>query len=358
MTTLTAARAENRRQLPGPWSRMTWITWRQHRSALAGFGLLFGGSAVLMLYAGIRVHDAYNTLVQHGCSVASSMGRCAQAGALFLGQPFDLYPNGVALALHVSPLLIGMFLGAPLLAREYEAGTLRFAWTQGTGRLRWAATQFALLAAVMAAVTCGLAALAGWATQPFAALGYVSRWQAGQFDTTMITAVGWALAAFALGTLLGVVIKRTVAAMAVTAAAVTALVAAAYWKLDYLLLRVGTRTIADPSMVSVNYGQRELNTYAQQAYPGPAGSWLVHGWFAGPTGRPLGQAAVSDITRRLFTNKPSAALHWLAQHHDTFLVAYQPAARYWLFQAVAGGILLLITAALVTATLLLIRRSV
>ncbi len=358
MTALTAAQPVRGDREPRPLPRLAWITWRQHRGALSGFAALAGAFALLLLYAGLQVHHAYAGLLAHHCSVATSIGPCAQPAGLFLGQPYDLLANGAALALHVGPVLIGMFLGAPLLAREYEAGTLRFAWTQGTCRFRWAATQFALLAAVMAAVTCGVAALAGWASQPFAALGYVSRWQAGQFGTTMITAVGWALAAFALGTLLGVVIKRTVAAMAVTAAAVTALAAAAYWKLDYLLLRVGTRTVADPSMVSVNYGQRELNTYAQQAYPGPAGSWLVHGWFAGPTGRPLGQAAVSDITRRLFTNKPSAALHWLAQHHDTFLVAYQPAARYWLFQAVAGGILLLITAALVTATFLLIRRPV
>lgn len=358
MTTLTAARAGNRRRLPGPWSGMTWITWRQHRAALAGFGLLFGGSAVLMLYAGIRVHDAYNTLVQHGCSVASSMGRCAQAGALFLGQPFDLYPTGVALALHVSPLLIGMFLGAPLLAREYEAGTLRFAWTQGTGRLRWAATQFALLAAATAAVTCGLAALAGWATQPFAALGYVSRWQAGQFDTTVITAVGWAVAAFALGTLLGAVIKRTVTAMAATGVTVAALAAAAYWKLDYLLLSVRPRTAADLAIVQANFGQRAIDTYAQQAYPGPPGSWLIRGYFAGPTGRPLGQDAVRAVTRLMFSSKPSAAVQSLARHHDTFLVVYQPAARFWTFQAVAGGILLLAAAALVAATLLLLRRSV
>lgn len=356
MTALTAA--ADRREAPGLWARMTWITWRQHRAALTGFGLLFGGFAVLMLYAGVRVHDAYHVLVQHGCSVASSIGPCARAGALFLGQPFDLYPNAVALALHVGPVLIGMFLGAPLLAREHEAGTLRFAWTQSTGRSRWLLTQFALLATAAAAVTCGLAALADWSSQPFEALGYASSWQAGQFDTTMITAVGWVLAAFALGTLLGAVIKRTVTAMAATGTAAVALAAAAYWKLDYLLLSVHPRTVADLAIVPANFGQRVIDTYAQQAYPGPHGSWLVRGYFAGPTGRPLGQGAVRAVTRLLFGTKPPAATQWLAQHHDTFLVAYQPAARFWLFQAVAGGTLLLFAAGLVAATLLLLRRSI
>jgi hypothetical protein len=335
---------------------MTWITWRQHRAALTGFALLFGGFAVLMLYAGVRVHDAYHTLVQHGCSVASPVGPCGQASALFLGQPFDLYPNGVALALHVSPVLIGMFLGAPLLAREYEAGTLRFAWTQGTGRTRWLLAQLTLLAVPVAAVSCGLAALASWSSRPFEALGYATRWQAGQFDTTMITAVGWALAGFALGALLGAVIKRTVAAMAVSAAAVTALAAAAYAKLDYLLLSVHPRTVADPSIVPANVGQGALKSYAQQSYPVPRDSWLVRGWFAGPTGRPIGHAALSALNRVRFGSNPSAAQLWLTRHHVTFLVAYQPAAHYWPFQAAAGGILLLAAAALAAATLLLIRR--
>jgi ABC-type transport system involved in multi-copper enzyme maturation permease subunit len=356
VTALTATRTASRPEGTHPWLRLTWITWRQHRGALSGFAALFAAFALLMLYVGLKVHSAYAALLAHHCTVATTLGPCAKPAGLFLGQPYDLTANGVGLALHVSPVLIGMFLGAPLLAREYESGTLRFAWTQGTGRIRWAATQIALLAAAIAAVTCGLAVLAAWVSQPFAALGYESRWQAGQFDTTVITAVGWALAAFALGTLLGALTKRTVAAMAATAAVVSALAVATYWKLDYLLLSVHTRTVADLAMVEANFGQRAINTYAQQAYPGPPGSWLVHGYLADAKGRPLGEAAVEAATRRLFSDKPSAGMRWLAQHHDTFLVAYQPAARYWLLNSVAGITLSLIAAALMAATLILIRR--
>jgi hypothetical protein len=356
MTTLTADRAAGRRGVTHPWSRLAWITWRQHRGALSGFAVLFAAAALFVAYVGLKVHGAYAALLAHHCSVATTLGPCAGPGALFLSEPYDLAANGMALALHISPVLIGMFLGAPLLAREYEAGTLRFAWTQGTGRIRWAATQITLLAAAAAAVTCGLAALAAWASQPFAALSYTSRWQAGQFDTTVITAVGWALAAFALGTLLGAVIKHTVAALAVTGAVVAALAIATYWKLDYLLLSIHTRLVADPAMVQMNYGQRAINAYAQQAYPGPRGSWLVDGYFASASGRPLGPEGVAAVTRRLFGNKPSAGFQWLAQHHDTFMVTYQPASRYWLLNSAVGVALLLIAAALTAATLLLIRR--
>jgi hypothetical protein len=357
VTALTAARPARRGRGTHPWSRLTWITWRQHRGTLAGFAALAGAFALLLLYAGLKVHDAYAVLLAHHCSVATTAGPCGRAAGVFLGQPYDLLANGAALALHVWPVLIGMFLGAPLLAREYEAGTLRFAWTQGTGRLRWAATQFALLAAATAVVSCGLGALAGWASQPFAALGYASRWQAGQFDTTVITAAGWAVAAFALGTLLGAVVRRTVAGMAVTGAAVAALAAVTYWKLDYLLLSTHPRVGPDQGLAQANFALPTIDTYAQPAYPGPPGSWLVRGYFEGPTGRPLGPGAVQAVTRRLLSAKPSAGTQWLATHHVSLLVAYQPAARFWLWQGVAGGILLLFAAALFAATLLLLRRD-
>ncbi|MGD0605948.1 MAG: hypothetical protein ABSA53_20450 [Streptosporangiaceae bacterium] len=34
----------------------------------------------------------------------------------------------------VVPALIGAFAGAPVLARELETGTFRYAWTLGSGR--------------------------------------------------------------------------------------------------------------------------------------------------------------------------------------------------------------------------------
>jgi len=35
------------------------------------------------------------------------------------------------------PGLIGIFWGAPLVARELETGTYRLAWTQSVTRKRW-----------------------------------------------------------------------------------------------------------------------------------------------------------------------------------------------------------------------------
>src|SRR5260370_14860711 len=57
------------------------------------------------------------------------------------------------------PALIGMFVGAPVLARELETGTFRYAWTQGFGRWRWTRAKLLMLAVVVAAPSGAIRAL-------------------------------------------------------------------------------------------------------------------------------------------------------------------------------------------------------
>ena len=44
---------------PVPWRRMAWVTWRQHRFALAGVGALLGALAVWLWLEGLQAHHAY-----------------------------------------------------------------------------------------------------------------------------------------------------------------------------------------------------------------------------------------------------------------------------------------------------------
>ena len=43
------------------------------------------------------------------------------------------------------PAVLGMFWGAPLVARELESGTFRLAWTQGRSRHTWFAAKLAVI---------------------------------------------------------------------------------------------------------------------------------------------------------------------------------------------------------------------
>ncbi|WNI34128.1 transporter [Streptomyces sp. ITFR-6] len=126
------------------------------------------------------------------------------------------------------PALIGMFWGAPLVARELESGTHRLAWNQGVTRTRWLLTKIGLTGLTTAAAS-GLISLAvTWWSGPVdravAAGGsdntdnFVPRIDPTIFSARGIVPLGYAVFAFVLGVTFGVLIRRTLPAMAATLA--------------------------------------------------------------------------------------------------------------------------------------------
>ena len=81
--------------------------------------------------------------------------------------------------------------------------------------------------------------------------------------------------------------------------------------------------------------------------PGPIGSFLDQGWYTGPDGRQLSQAAAGRLQYH-------AGL--MARRHDNFWVSYQPGHRYLLFQSAQGGTELLVAILLGVLAVGLIRR--
>lgn len=121
--TLTAWPGRGARLRPLPWRRMAWVTWRQHRLTFAAIFGLFGAAGVFLLITGLQMHNAYAAVA--GCHPASS-DICRRVAGNFL----DTYAPGVGWVLgltQVIPVLIGAFAGAPVLARELETGTYRYA---------------------------------------------------------------------------------------------------------------------------------------------------------------------------------------------------------------------------------------
>ena len=140
---------------PVPWRRMAWVTWRQHRFALVGMTALLGVLAVGLWVAGLQLHHAYATAT------------ACPAGPLACGDLVNTFngtngflANGVIL--QVIPVLTGAFIGAPVLARELETGTYRYAWTQGIGRVRWTVTKLALLGSAIAVAVLVITQLSAW----------------------------------------------------------------------------------------------------------------------------------------------------------------------------------------------------
>ena len=224
---------------PVPWRRMAGVTWRQHRIALAGAAVLLGALAVWLWFAGTSLHHAYAAAIA-----------CRPAGSPACLGPDNTFNNmnhalvlSEGLILQVLPILIGAFAGAPALARELETGTFRYAWTQGFGRWRWALAKLVALAALLAAAGGAFGALLSWYYQPYVAPGNqslglqgLSPFAPGMFSLTMVGFAAWTLAAFAIGALAGMLIRRVVPAIIATLAVYTGLAIAtgAFLRKHYL----------------------------------------------------------------------------------------------------------------------------
>jgi hypothetical protein len=201
---------------------MVRVVWYQHRNAL------------LALVAVLAVLAA-------GLVVVGWTGRTGHPVQLGLSLPIP-YLGLFSVPLVVSAVfaLTGMFLGAPLLGREYEQGTFRFAWTQGTGWMRWCAGQINLLGGLIVLTAAGIGELASWAMGPYGRPVPSSLWSyflRSQVGTGPAVTAGWALLAFMLGVLAGVVLKRVTPAVAATA--VTLIMLYGWYRLYTLRMFVG-----------------------------------------------------------------------------------------------------------------------
>jgi ABC-type transport system involved in multi-copper enzyme maturation permease subunit len=328
---------------PVPWRRMAGVTWRQHRIALAGVAVLLGGLSIWLWRTGTPLHQAYAAAAAcHPASSSACQGLIgnfdSSATSNFMG---DKGPGGVLLQL--VPALIGAFVGAPVLAREMETGTFRYAWTQGFGRCRWALAKLLLLAVVLGVLGCAFGLLVSWYFQPEFGGLYQTSPLVTLFSLREVTFPAWTLAAFTIGALAGMLIRRVVPAIVATLAvyAGLAFAAAGFLREHYLA----------PLVTSSLY------------LPGTSTAWIIGQWstkdgrfaFAGNPPISLLNQYCSSLPPEKAAG-PNGFAQCLAQHGYTQWTSYQPASRFWPFQWIEGGWLLALSALLVVATIWLVQR--
>ena len=325
-----------------PWRRMTWVTWRQHRMMLAGVVAMLGAVGLYLLKTGLQIHHAFAATTA-ACPHFSGWN-CQQALAFLSLQ----YGSGtgmilVAALLQVVPALIGAFVGAPVLAREFETGTFRYTWSQGFGRARWAAAKLALLAVAVAAVAEAFSLVFSWCYGPIIGAPRYSALGSTTFDLRGVVLAAWTLAAFAIGALAGVLIRRVVPAMAATLAAWTGL-----------------------ALATGLYLRRHYETPLVTSHPNVAPSaWVVGQWWT-RGGQPASLSTINQILQsgpggaQASGSVPGsvdpAQYHYLIQHGFTEWTSYQPASRFWPFQFIEGGWLLVLSLLLIAATVWVVRR--
>lgn len=320
-------------------------------------GTLFGLGALLVAFAfavAIGEHStvaSYDRYVAAGCVQHRYSYACVSNS--FSGNS-DFVPS-LRIAGDAFPLVVGMFLGAPLLAREYESGTFRFTWTQAVGRRRFVFRTLVLEALVVAVFGVVVGLLLDWVNHPFQVVGLTSQWTAGNFDAAPLLMAAWCVVALFLGVLFGAVIGRTVAAMAAAVAVLGGLAIGATVVFVHWLLAVGPRLTTHLTPIT-NPGM--LNQPSLQGQPFP-GAWFVRAWYTGPHGSVLTNDQVMHVEAQMYDAPGSggkASLGWLSAHHIVYSLTYQPQSRFWIFQVVAIAILLVISSAFVVATLRTVDR--
>jgi ABC-type transport system involved in multi-copper enzyme maturation permease subunit len=342
-TTITT-RAPKAARRPVPWTKLAWVAWRQHRPALTGAAAFLGLVSLYLLIMGLQINNAYAKVAS--CHPASS-GTCQQLGRAFSQQYWGGGGGGAASAggaqtvsslMLAVPVLLGAFLGASVLAREFETGTFRFAWTQGCGRFRWAVSKLVLLAVLVTAVTWAFTELFSWYYHAFLVDGQVSRLLPLAFGLLGVAFAAWTLAAFAIAAFFGALIRRTLPAMAATLA-------------TWTVLAIGT------AVALRQHYQAPLKTTGNP----PSGAWVLSNYATGPNGQVLSQRALNQLFQQApasvqNSRNPNALANWLAQQHYTQWTSYEPASRFWHFQLIEGGWLLALSVVLIAAAIWLVRR--
>jgi hypothetical protein len=335
---------------------MTWLTWRQFRPQAVTAAAALAAFAVLLAVTGPHLASLYAASRITGCHSQS----CGELASTFLSRVgAGIYPvvymlgiAGVVLA----PAVIGIFWGAPLIAREFETGTFRLAWTQSITRTRWLAVKLALTGLAAMAVTEALSLMQGWWAAPIgqaARLAVRSSFPLGMgpfslpaFDAHGITPLGYAAFAFTLGVTAGVLLRRAVPAMAITLVIFAAVQVAMPLGIRPHLFPPDHTTAALSSFTQLQtqIGPNGAFAFGAQFLPGQPGAWILSAGAVNAAGQPVSTNPAA--CRSLALTGSPAWTQCLTSHGIRIGVTYQPTSRYWAIQGTETAIYLALALAL------------
>ncbi|MEV0156662.1 transporter [Micromonospora sp. NPDC050686] len=327
---------------------MITLAWRQHRRQLLFTLLGFAALAALMVPIGISMRHTFTDLGLPDCVRQLARGDLPPATAETCQGAFHQFSNRygnlnlVAVLLLVLPMLLGLFWGAPLIAREVEQGTHRFAWTQGISRRRWALVKFGLVVAVTttAAVCYGLGM--SWWVSPLTEAAREGRFGFIVFDLQGVAPIGYTVFAVALGIFAGTLGRRMLPAMTITLVGFIGIRAAVavLARPHYQPARTAEFAVIGEGPLPTNRGDWILSSGVRNAdgtMVAPDAQIRCPPGVQGPAGGPCG----SEL------GVQPGAYNWQL---------YQPADRFWLFQGIETGIFVALAALLLYLTLRQIRR--
>jgi hypothetical protein len=371
---------------------MIWLTWRQFRPQAIAAACALAAVAIVLIATRPGLSADYTAAGLSACHA-----HCATAASIFLDRVgnFDKFLDfaGVLLII-VAPALMGLFWGAPLIAREVADGTHRIAWNQSVTRTRWTIVKLGLVGLAAIATAGLLSLIVTWWTSPIDAASLAggsaqaatggngvhvtfngfaeARLDPVIFDARGVAPLGYAALAFALGVTAGVLLRRTLPAMAVTLVAFVAIqVLMPNFIRPYLLPPShATVPLSIQNGIHVNTnagsGLSEIQLTGSFAKPG---GWVLSQAFY--TGRRVDPYVIVTSSGPELVMAPQACIPTpgssginpadcqsaLAALHLRESVIYQPASRFWPLQWIETGIYLLLAAGLGWVCVWQIRRK-
>ncbi|GAA1369688.1 ABC transporter permease subunit [Catellatospora chokoriensis] len=323
---------------------MWWVTWRQHRAELLVAVLLLACVAVPLLITGTAMHAEYTADGIAACVANPDGAGCGQLVSQFLDRHTE-WGNRFIWA-SVLPVLAGVFIGAPLLAREFEQGTWRLAFTQSVTRTRWLVTRLVAVGAGVAALAMACSALFTWWRAPLDAIGGRMRTTAFVIASPSLVAV--TLFAFAAGVFAGALLRRTIAAMGATLAV-------------YLAVRLPMEEAVRPYLLTPLVRITEPGVTADTGWR-PDTEWVVADGWIDATGHRLSTREERAIVREVYGGHEAVygagtpIERYLAEHGLRHYAEYHPGSSFLTMQLVESAVFVGLAAALLAGAVWLVRR--
>ncbi|MFF2061642.1 ABC transporter permease [Streptomyces sp. NPDC058200] len=298
-----------------------WVAVRQHRRAL------WAGLALLVLTIGVQAAARVwvsSAEVTGSCDAEWGAACAAYSNAAGWFGWAETYGGATVVLL---PLLVAAFVAGPLIARELESGTYKLAWTQSVPPARWLASKLAVSAAVTVVGTAVLVITFRW-TRSYVRADWVfpRGWYDGGYPALGLTAIAHVLLAVAVGALAGLLVRRTVVAMATGVLATGAVMAVFDVVRPFLWPTVtasgGVRFPDDALLVQQGVILADGSRMTREE------CWDI-GLSKSPCARPPGDAFFND---------------------------YHPASHFWPLQLMETGIVLALAAIVTVAAFQVLRR--
>jgi ABC-type transport system involved in multi-copper enzyme maturation permease subunit len=295
---------------------MIWVSWRQHRGQAAACLALLIALAVYAIIEGVSMRNSFSSNGLNGTCLAHTQGVACENG---IGTFMNQFGSEINIAFWsvclILPGVVGVLVGGSLVAREFEYGTWRVAWSQTVPRTRWLAVKLAMVTGGLIVVGAVMTALIMWYRAPMDALTGHLQHNAYDYEGLVLTA--YILCAFGFAVLAGLLIRRSIPAMV-----------AAF--IPWLVIRL---------VIEFVFRQHFMSPLTAPAVNSCGSS--------GGMCQSYGISSVPQITGHIGD--------WVLSTNNG-LATYQPADRFWPFQFIEAGIFVALTAAALGATMWLLYR--